>query len=306
MPDTIVDVSVVLAVYNEEQSIIKELDIIRNTMTRSKFSYEIIVVDDASYDNTPSILKDVKGIRLITHNRNKGSGGSRKSGSYASRGRIIVWSDADLTYPNHLIPELVEQLENSSFRQVIGNRLKEKGSLRFLRAPAKYFLRQLASFLTKTEIPDLNSGFRAFYREDGLKIMFMVPNGFSCVSTMTLSFLCNGLDVGYMQIEYKSRVGKSKFHPVKDSYNYFLQIIRMITYFEPLRIFVPAALIIFAFTFLKNIIDLVVTKNTQETDIIGYFMAFIIFAVGLLADLIVTQNKRFIFSVPENKQTETK
>ena len=306
MPNMSVDISIVLAVYNEERSVLKELEVIKNAMAKSKFSYEFIVVDDASTDNTARVLKDIKGIRLITHLRNKGSGGSRKSGTFASVGRIVVWTDADLTYPNHLIPELVERLEKGSFRQIVGSRLKEKGSLKALRAPAKYFLRRLASFLTKTEIPDLNSGFRAFYREDGIRVMFMVPNGFSCVSTMTLSFLCNGLDVGYMPIEYKSRVGKSKFHPIKDSYNYFLQIIRMITYFEPLRIFVPAALIIFTFTFLKNIIDLIVTKNTQETDIIGYFMAFIIFAVGLLADLIVTQNKRFMFPAPENKQMEEK
>jgi len=298
MPDKTLDVSIVLAVYNEEQSVLKELEIIKNAMAKSRFSYEIIVVDDASTDHTARVLKDVKGV--------KGSGGSRKTGTFASSGRILVWSDADLTYPNHLIPELVECLEKGSFRQIVGSRSKEKGSLKALRAPAKYFLRKLASFLAKTEIPDLNSGFRAFYREDGMKMMHMVPNGFSCVSTMTLAFLCGGRDVGYMPIEYKERVGKSKFHPIKDSYNYFLQIIRMITYFEPLRIFVPVAVITFCFALLKHIFDLIVTKNTQETDIIGYFMAFIIFAVGLLADLIVTQNKRFMFSSLENKETEEK
>lgn len=301
MSEKAVDVSVVMAVYNEEQSVLKELEIIKSAMAESRFSYEIIVVDDASIDNTQRILKDIQGIKVITHRRNKGSGGSRKTGTFASVGRIVVWSDIDLTYPNHRIPELVECLENGGFRQVVGSRLKEKGSLKALRAPAKYLLRLLASFLTKTEIPDLNSGFRAFYREDGIRMMYMVPNGFSCVSTMTLAFLCNGRDVGYMPIEYKARVGRSKFHPIKDSYNYFLQIIRMITYFEPLRIFVPAALMIFSVTFVKHIVDLIVLRNTQETDIIGYFMAFIIFAVGLLADLIVTQGKRFVFQGADNK-----
>lgn len=295
------DVSIVLAVYNEEESILKELDIIQSAMKKSKYNYEIIIVNDASTDKTPQILKEVKGVKVITHNRNKGSGGSRKTGTFAAKGKIVVWSDVDLTYPNYLIPELVGRLENSNNRQIVGSRSAEKGTLKILRAPAKFILRRLASFLTKTQIPDLNSGFRAFYREEGLKLMFMVPNGFSCVSTMTISFLCNDLDVGYMPIEYKSRVGESKFHPIKDSYNYLLQIIRMITYFEPLRIFIPAAFIIFAVTFFKNIIDLILTKNTQETDIIGYFMAFIIFAVGLLADLIVTHNKRFLLPFQEQK-----
>lgn len=304
MSDKTLDVSIVLAVYNEEQSVQREMEIIKNAMTESKFSYEIIAVNDASTDNTARILKDIKGIKLITHRINKGSGGARKTGTFASSGRIIVWSDVDMTYPNHLIPELIGRLECGGFRQIVGSRLKEKGSLKAFRAPAKYVLRRLASFLTKTEIPDLNSGFRAFYREDGMKMMYMVPNGFSCVSTMTLSFLCNGRDVGYMPIEYKARQGKSKFHPIKDSYNYLLQIIRMVTYFEPLRIFVPAALLIFCVTLTKHIVDIIVTRNTQETDIIGYFMAFIIFAVGLLADLIVTQNKRFMLPASEYKQTE--
>ena len=292
MADANIDVSIVLAVQNEEECVEKELAIIKDAMAKSKFNSEIIVVDDASTDNTRKVLENVKGVRVIRHNRNMGSGGARKTGTLAANGAIIVWTDADMSYPNHLIAELVARLKNSNFRQIVGNRLAEKGSMKYLRMPAKYFLRKIASFLAKIEIPDLNSGMRAFYREDALKFMYLIPNGFSCVSTMTLAFLCNGLDIGYMPIEYKKRVGKSKFHPVLDSYNYFLQIIRMITYFEPLRVFMPMALIVFFITLIKHIIDLLVTKNTQETDIIGYFMAFIIFAVGLLADLIVTSNKR--------------
>jgi glycosyltransferase involved in cell wall biosynthesis len=292
MANPSLDVSIVLAAYNEESSIMKELDDIKNIMSKSRFTHEIIVVDDASRDNTPKILENTKGIRLITHNMNRGSGGARKTGTLVARGNIVVWTDVDMSYPNNLIPQLVERLRNSTFRQIVGNRLTEKGSAKILRIPAKYFLKLIASFLTKTDIPDLNSGFRAFYRKDSIKFMHMVPDGFSCVSTMTLAFLCNGLDVGYMPIEYKKRVGRSKFHPIKDSYNYFLQILRMITYFKPLRIFLPVAMVVFFFTLFKNIIDLIMTKDTQETDIIGYFMAFIIFAVGMLADLIVVHDKK--------------
>ena len=287
-----IDVSIVLAVYNEEESIARELEIIKGAMSKSKYNYEIIVVDDGSTDNTANILKGAEGIMLIRNRRNKGSGGSRKIGTIAARGRIVVWTDSDLTYPNHLIPQLAEALEKSNCRQIVGSRMSEKGTWKLLRSPAKYVLKNLASFLTKTEIPDLNSGFRAFYTQDGLKLIHLIPDGFSCVSTMTLSFLCNDMDVGYMAIEYKKRVGKSKFHPLRDSYAYFLQIIRMVTYFQPLRVFVPLSAGIFMFTLVKNIIDLAVTKDTQQTDIVGYFISFIIFAIGLLADLIVAYNKR--------------
>jgi glycosyltransferase involved in cell wall biosynthesis len=292
MDKNTLDVSIVLAVYNEEESIALEISVIREAMAKSDFTYEIIVVDDASTDGTAEALKNFKAVTVITHRRNKGSGGARKTGTVAARGRIVVWTDADMTYPNHLIPELVRHLADSDFRQVVGNRLSEKGTLKYLRTPAKYLLRKLASFLSKTDIPDLNSGFRAFYRDDALKFLFLVPNGFSCVSTMTLAFLCNDLDIGYMPIVYKKRAGYSKFHPIKDSYGYFLQIIRMITYFAPLRVFMPISISIFLFTLIKHILDLVITKNTQETDIVGYTMAFTIFSTGLLADLIVTSNKK--------------
>lgn len=303
MPDKAIDVSVVLAIYNEEESVVKEIMIIQEAMAKSGFSYEIIAVDDASTDNTRGILNKISGIRLMGHQRNMGSGGARKTGTLAANGGIVVWTDTDMSYPNHRIPDLVRQLKDGPFRQVVGNRLAEAGTMKYLRTPAKYFLRRLASFLAKTNIPDLNSGLRAFYRADAMMFMHLIPNGFSCVSTMTLAFLCNGLDVGYMPIEYKKRVGRSKFHPLYDSYNYFLQIIRMVTYFEPLRVFIPLSAIVFTVTFIKNIIDIVVTKNTQETDIVGYFVSCIIFVVGLLADMIVTYNKKdVILSKQQNRE----
>lgn len=296
------DVSIVLAVFNEEGSIKEELKIINQAMAKSGFSYEIIVVDDGSTDTSGAILRGLPGIRLLKHKRNKGSGAARKTGTLQARGQIVVWTDVDLSYPNERIPELIEKLRQGQCRQVVGSRSSEKGNLRFLRAPAKFLLRKLASYLAKEEIPDLNSGLRAFYRSDGLKFIFLVPDGFSCVSTMSLAFLCNGLDVDYLPIDYKKRAGRSKFHPIRDSYNYFLQIIRLITYFNPLRIFLPLSLFIFIFTLIKHIFDLVFTYDTQETDIIGYFIAVIVFTIGLLADLIVTYNRRLLF--PEQFRQE--
>lgn len=300
MPEHI-DVSIVLAIYNEEDCVEKELSIIKENMDKSEFSYEIIAVDDASTDKTVEKILQFPNVRLIRHKRNKGSGGSRKSGTLAAKGEIVVWTDVDMTYPNHLIPELVKQLKNSDYRQVVGQRTSEEGTSKLFRVPAKYFMRKLASFLSRTSIPDLNSGFRAFYRSDILKFIHLIPRGFSCVSTTTLSFLCNDLDVGYMKIVYKKRSGKSKFHPFKDSYAYLLQILRMVIIFEPLRVFVPLSAIIFTISLVKNILDIIYAGNTQESDIVGYFVAFLIFAVGMLADLIVALNKKDNFDIDNSK-----
>ena len=154
---------------------------------------------------------------------------------------MVVWTDADLTYPNERIPELVAQLDDT-WDQVVGARRTEAGTYRFFRVPAKWAIRKLASFLTDTDIPDLNSGLRAFKRSVAEPYLRLLPSGFSCVTTITLAFLSNGHPVKYVPIDYFKRAGRSKFHPFKDAYSYLLQVLRMVMYFNPLRVLMPVAL----------------------------------------------------------------
>ncbi len=201
-------------------------------------------------------------------------------------GEVVVWTDADMSYPNDKIPELVEDL--AGYDQVVGARTSEQGTLKAARVPAKWFIRKLACYLTQTNIPDLNSGFRAFNRKASLPFLHLLPNGFSCVTTLTLSFLSNGLNVKYVPIEYKTRAGESKFHWRKDTYRYMLQVVRMVMSYNPLRVFMPIGLTLLAIALGKGIYDLVahdlrITANT----IVATFTAFQLLAIGLLADLVV-------------------
>ena len=111
-----------------------------------------------------------------------------------------------MTYPNDDIPLLVKELEGAD--QVVGARTSEQGTHKLLRVPAKWFIRRLAQYLAKAKIPDLNSGFRAFRREVAVQYLHMLPAGFSCVTTMTMTFLANGYTVKYIPIEYKERAGE--------------------------------------------------------------------------------------------------
>src|SRR5690606_32486069 len=129
-------------------------------------------------------------------------------------------------YPNDRIPELVAEL--SGYDQVVGARTSEEGTAKLLRKPAKWFVRMLASYLTRTNIPDLNSGFRAFRRDVATQFLYLLPRGFSCVTTLTMAFLSNGYSVKYVPIEYKSRAGRSKFHWLADTRRYILQVVRMV------------------------------------------------------------------------------
>jgi glycosyltransferase involved in cell wall biosynthesis len=286
-------VSIVLPCYNEEGHVAAEVERICAAMDVSGYPYELIAFDDASTDNTLAQLHEVAPryprLRVVHFDRNGGSGTVRRIGTQQARGEIVVWTDADMSYPNERIPELVQILEKDPLLdQVVGARTSEQGTHKMFRVPAKWFIRKLAEVLTNSYIPDLNSGLRAFRRDVALPYMRLLPPGFSCVTTITLAFLCNQHDVKYIPIEYAKRSGKSKFHFFKDAYRYILQVLRMVMYFNPLKVLMPVALFLITLGVLKGIYDMVVhpllfAVNTVLILVTGLIIA----SMALLADLIV-------------------
>jgi polyisoprenyl-phosphate glycosyltransferase len=284
-------ISVIIPAYNEEEAIGSILDQVKNTMDGHKYDYEIIVVDDASTDKTFEIAKS-RNIKIVRHSVNKGVGAARKTGVLNASGGIIVMLDADGTYPINSIPDLLEYIPE--YDQVVGARKKECGTLKSLRQPVKWIMFSLASFLVKQKIPDLNSGFRALKKDILLKYLYLIPNGFSCVTTMTLAFLCNGYNVKYIPIDYYKRIGKSKFRILVDTRDFLFTIIRIVMYFNPLRIFMPLSLLILLAGIIKTAYSIFFMKTGQMrvSDTVILIIGIIILTFGLLADLIVTQNKK--------------
>jgi glycosyltransferase involved in cell wall biosynthesis len=279
------DVSIVLPVYNEAEHLVQEVNRVRAAMDASPYSYEIIVVDDGSSDNSAEVASQLEGVRFLQFLENRGSGSARKAGTTAARGRVTVWTDVDMTYPNDTIPQLVKELEG--YDQVVGARKSEEGTHKALRVPAKWLIRRLAQFLTGTKIPDLNSGFRAFRTDVARQYLNQLPVGFSCVTTITMTFLANGYSVKYVPIEYAKRAGESKFHWYKDTRRYATQVVRMILSYNPLRIFMPAGLILLGIGVVKLGFDIVgydwhIATNT----LLIIFAAFQVIVIGLLADLV--------------------
>lgn len=285
-------VTVVLPCYNEQDHVVLELERITAALDASGYSYELLVIDDKSTDNTLEILREVASrfpqMRLMPFRRNGGSGTARRIGTQEARGKIVVWTDADMTYPNERIPEFVRYLDdNLDVDQVVGARTSEEGTHKWARVPAKWLIRMIAQRLAGTKIPDLNSGLRAFRREVSLPYLRLLPPGFSCVTTITMAFLSNQHPVDYLPIDYAKRSGTSKFHPFRDARRYILQVLRMVMYFDPLKILMPVALWIMGLGFVKLIVDLVrydlrVTTSTLLAILVG----FQIVVLALIGDLV--------------------
>ncbi len=288
-PDTC-DVSIVLPIYNEKGHLRAEIDRIRASLEASKYSFEIIVVDDGSNDGSEAELPQIEGIALLTHRHNQGSGAARRTGTTAARGRVVVWTDVDMTYPNDRIPELVDAMEG--WDHIVGWRQTEEGTHKLLRTPAKWLIRKLASYLSETDIKDLNSGLRAFRRDVAMQYVHELPKGFSCVTTLTMSFLGGGYSLGFMPIEYFPRAGRSKFHWLRDTRRYILQVIRMTLSYNPLKVFLPLGLGLLVLGFVKLGFDWAERDfRLAANTLLIFFASLQVITVGLLADLVVRATK---------------
>ncbi|OHV45390.1 MULTISPECIES: glycosyltransferase family 2 protein [unclassified Pseudofrankia] len=285
-------VTIVLPCYNEQDHVVMELERITRAMDASRYSYELLVIDDKSTDNTLAVLYEVASqyprMRLMPFRRNGGSGTARRIGTRDARGQIVVWTDADMTYPNERIPEFIKYLDDhQDVDQVVGARLTEEGTHKWARVPAKWFIRMVAQRLSGMRIPDLNSGLRAFRREVSLPYLRLLPPGFSCVTTITMAFLSNQHPVDYIPIDYAKRSGKSKFHPFRDARRYILQVLRMVMYFDPIKVLMPVALWIMGLGFVKLIYDVIrynfhVTTSTMLAILVGFQIA----VLALIGDLV--------------------
>jgi glycosyltransferase involved in cell wall biosynthesis len=284
-------VSFIIPAYNEQDAVVDVVQEIIDVVEPLGVPYEMIVIDDGSTDETRARCEALPGVRVVAHGRNRGEGAARTTGTRVARGKYVITTDADGTYPASAIPAMIEAIEECDM--VIGARTREMGTMRLLRSFAKEFIRLLASYMTRTHIPDLNSGLRAMRREKVLEFLPILPTTHSWVSTITMAFLSTGYDVRWIPIPYYKRIGRSSFHPIADTYNYLSLVVRAIMYFDPLRVFLPVTLLLFGLGFAKLVYDAIAYHwHFTPSVIVLILAAFQIGAMGLLADLIVRRCRR--------------
>lgn len=281
-------VSIVVPAFNEEAGI---EGVVRRLvgLEMGERVVEILVVDDGSTDGTREVLRglaeEFESLRVIEKSRNEGYGAALLTGFSAAKHEIVVITDADGTYPEDRIGELVAMVQGGA-DMAIGARTGADVHIPLIRRPAKAFLRMLASFLAEYPIPDLNSGLRAFRRSFVMTYRGILPKGFSFTTTITLAALTNHHQIEYLPIDYAAREGRSKIRPIRDTLGFMALIVKTVLYFNPLRVFYPMTWFV-GVCFLASLgYDVFVEQNLGDKTVLLFVAVMQVLTVGLFADLI--------------------
>ncbi len=278
--------SIVIPVYNEELGIAPLLARLLEVMQASDLEYEIIVVDDGSTDNTTARI-ETAGVHVLRHQDNRGYGAALKTGIRQASNPIIVIMDADGTYLPEYVPCLVEHLVTSGCDMVVGARTGKGVKIPRLRRPAKWAISRLAELVAGQSINDLNSGLRVFRRQVALRLVGLLPDGFSFTTTITMAMLSNEYVVEYLPIDYHARVGRSKISPVRDTLSFVALVLRIGLYFAPLKIFLPISGILLLSAIGWGVFTKFVLGEVADVSTMVIVMTAVqVGVVGLLAELI--------------------
>ncbi|MEX2271711.1 MAG: glycosyltransferase family 2 protein [Vicinamibacterales bacterium] len=272
-----VDISIVIPAFNEAD-IIGQVVVALAGTARWR---EILVIDDASTDDTGGIA-EAAGARVIRHPYNKGNGAAIKSAIRSVSGDYLLIVDGDGQHRPADALRVAEAL--GPFDLVVGAR--SAGQASRTRGAGNALLNRLASYLSGCAIPDLTSGLRGARLAVLREFIHLLPNGFSTPTTTTLAFIKAGYNVTFVPIEAQPRVGHSKINLSRDGMSFLLILLRVITIFSPLRIFLPISLASFALGTAYAIFTIFTERHITNSSVLLITLAVVIFLVGLISEQI--------------------
>ncbi len=200
---------------------------------------EIIVVNDGSDDDTLAVCAEYP-VRVVSHPYPKGNGAAVKSGARAAHGDVLIFMDADGQHKPKDIPALLEKFSDG-YDMVVGAR--QTGSHAGAhRAVANDLFSRFATWMVQQTVEDLTSGFRVVKAKKFRRFLYLLPNGFSYPTTITMSYFRAGYSVAYLPIHTPRRsTGNSHIRPVRDGMRFLLIIIRIGTLYSPQKLFLPVS-----------------------------------------------------------------
>jgi glycosyltransferase involved in cell wall biosynthesis len=271
-------VSIVVPAFNEEDAI----GTVVTALRAADAWHEILVIDDGSSDATADRAREA-GARVVRHPYNKGNGAAVKTGIRHATGEYILIVDGDGQHKPEDARRLVSRL--GEYDLVIGARsgsTQATSTRRF----GNSALNWLAGYLTDRDIPDLTSGFRAARREHLREFLHLLPNGFSTPTTTTLAFIKAGYNVGFEPIEARQRLGQSKIRLARDGTKFLMIILRIVTLFSPLRVFLPISIASFTVGTLYAFWTIWWQSHVTNSSVLLIILAVIVFLVGLVSEQI--------------------
>ncbi|MBI2834837.1 MAG: glycosyltransferase family 2 protein [Acidobacteria bacterium] len=244
--------------------------------------HEILVVDDGSSDETATRAVGA-GAEVIRHPYNKGNGAAVKTGIRRATGEFVLILDGDGQHRADDATRLVARL--GEYDLVVGARASASQA-NAVRLWGNRLLNWLASYLTGHPIPDLTSGFRAARRVYLREFLHLLPNGFSTPTTTTLAFIKAGYNVGFEPTEARPRVGHSKIRLARDGVKFFLILLRVITIFSPLRVFLPVSGVAFLVGAGYAAWTIATQSHVTNSSVLLIMLSVIVFLVGLVSEQI--------------------
>ena len=275
------ELSIILPAKNEANSLQKLLPELRDKFPDA----EVLVVNDGSTDNTEEVCA-ANGVKVVSHRQSKGNGGAVKAGARAAAGRVFVFMDADGQHRPDDIPRLLELLE-SGHDMAIGARTR--GSQASIgRGVANAFYNWFATRMTGQVIPDLTSGFRAVIASKFREFLYLLPNGFSYPTTITMAFFRAGYSVEYLPIVAEAREGKSHIRPIKDGIRFLIIIFKVATLYSPLKIFVPISGVLFLSGVSYYLYTYITAARFTNMGALLLISSILVFLIGLVSEQITT------------------
>ena len=275
------NLSIIIPAKNEEES----LNILLPKIKELHPDTEIIVVNDGSSDNTSDTCKKF-GAYVIEHPYSLGNGGAIKSGARHASGDILVFMDGDCQHSPNNITNLINELEDGYDMAIAARNFETHSGKR--RLIGNIFYNWLASLVVGQNISDLTSGFRAVKAEKFKEFLYLLPNGFSYPTTITMAFFRNGYSVSYVPVKFNMRKGKSHLKLFKDGIRFFVIIVKIASLYSPLKIFTPVSIIILLLALVNYAYTFYSSGAFTNMSALLMIISVIIFFMGLLAEQITT------------------
>jgi glycosyltransferase involved in cell wall biosynthesis len=273
------DLTIVLPAKNEAPALDKFLPELKNAFPNAK----IIISNDGSTDDTIGICKK-HDVNVISSVYSLGNGGAIKAGARAVKTDLIAFMDADGQHTPSDLKKLLERFKDG-YDMVIGAReINSHAGKRRLFGNLLY--NKIASMVVGQKIDDLTSGLRIVNASKFKEFLYLLPNGFSYPTTITMAFFRSGYTVSYVPIEASKRVGKSHLKIYKDGLRFLVIIIKIAALYSPLKIFAPISTLLLSGSILNYIYTYTTEGRFTNMSATLLILSVLIFLMGLLSEQI--------------------